>query len=303
MSSPVFISYRRSESQYATGRLFDRLAPRFLAPAEVFMDLEAIAPGADFVAALQQQLRDCRVCLVMIGPRWLDERDAGGQRRLDNPADFVRLEVAAALANPRIVVIPVLLDDARMPAEVDLPEPLKPLATRNAEHIVSNRFLQDSDALAAKVLHALGRSPDPELDLIKLFFSFKGTIARKRFWFGFLAISLIYYGVLWGVLWSIGKFKPHNPFATAGLTLREHVMVELATVWVWWPMLALAWKRIRDLGQGWGLFAPLFGLAVIHLGFVFLGMRTESLATTLIYETLLVVIGGLRGTRFVAHDI
>jgi hypothetical protein len=190
MPSPVFISYRRADTQHVTARLFSRLAPRYLAEADIFMDVEAIGAGANYKSVLDWQLTSCKVALVMIGPQWL-ATDAEGKRRIDNPADVVRNEVAAVLARPEITVIPVLVDGARMPTAAELPDPLKPLAVRNAARLTHENFASDVDALAAKILKPLDRSVDPELDILKLLFSFKGTIGRKPFWIGLGAILAI----------------------------------------------------------------------------------------------------------------
>ncbi len=300
MSSPVFISYRRQDSQHATGRLFQHLAPRYLAEAEIFMDVEAIAAGADFEAALDRQLQGCKVCLVMIGPEWL-KPSADGRRRIDDPSDFVRLEVAAALARD-ITVIPVLLDQTAMPRETDLPEPLKPLAKRNAVRLTHERFEADADALAVRMLGVLGRSVDLEQDLLKLFFSFKGTVGRKQFWLGCITVFLLWLAVAAGVSsalgYSIGQFLAEPD----SLPKDVKQIQQIATVWVWWPWLALAWKRIRDLGHGWDFFTPMLLTSVLAVGLDLMGYSNESGTLALIYVLLLVVIGFLKGTRFVAHQ-
>jgi hypothetical protein len=95
MSAAVFISYRREESSHA-GRLADRLIDR-LGSDRVFIDVEAIEPGADFGEALVRAVAACRVLVVVIGPAWLSAVDEQGRRRIDDPDDWVRLEVGAAL--------------------------------------------------------------------------------------------------------------------------------------------------------------------------------------------------------------
>src|SRR5215469_4681140 len=126
MAGKIFINYRRDDSPGTAGRLHDRLAQTF-GRNNLFMDVDHIPAGVDFVEYLHSQVAACRVFLAVIGRNWLDAKDDDGRRRLDNPDDFVAIEIAAALSRD-IRVIPVLVDGALMPKARDLPEPLKPLA-------------------------------------------------------------------------------------------------------------------------------------------------------------------------------
>ena len=126
----VFISYRRQESSGLAGRLYDRLAARF-GDDQVFMDVDTIALGVDFAEVITQAVSTCEVLLAVIGPRWLTATDEDGRRRLDDPDDLVRLEIAAALERD-IRVIPILVEGAVMPRRQQLPEALAGLARRNA---------------------------------------------------------------------------------------------------------------------------------------------------------------------------
>jgi hypothetical protein len=96
MAAKVFISYRRADSAGYSGRVMDRL-DRELGRDLVFMDVDAIPLGTNFTKVLHEEVAKCRVLLAVIGPNWLDARDEHGNRRLDNPNDFVRIEIAAAL--------------------------------------------------------------------------------------------------------------------------------------------------------------------------------------------------------------
>ena len=111
MSGTIFINYRREDEPGFAGRLYDRLEAAFTAE-KIFMDVDSIDPGLDFVAVLDGQVAECAVFLAVIGQGWLNSRDKHGQRRLDNPADFVRIEIEAALRRGKRV-IPVLVNDAR----------------------------------------------------------------------------------------------------------------------------------------------------------------------------------------------
>ena len=133
--SAIFISYRREDSQDSARALYESLVREF-GRERLFMDVEAIGLGIDFHDAVERSLNDCGAFLVVIGPTWLDIKaadDPQGQRRLDDPKDNVRQEVATALQRGQgLPVIPVLVRGASMPAEAKLPDDLKKLAYRNA---------------------------------------------------------------------------------------------------------------------------------------------------------------------------
>ena len=127
--STIFLSYRRDDSAGFAGRLSDALEVKFGA-GTVFRDVDDIHPGEDFVAAINSQLDEVKVVLVMIGPHWL-AADANGQRRLDKADDFVRLEIQAALSSGKHV-IPLLVGGAMMPTEAELPSEIAGLARHQA---------------------------------------------------------------------------------------------------------------------------------------------------------------------------
>jgi len=129
MTGKIFINYRRGDDAGHTGRLFDRLQDVF-PPEQLFLDVDNIAPGLDFVRVLNERVADCDIVLAVIGKGWLDSRDAAGNRRLEDPDDFVRIEITSAL-NQGKRVIPVLVGEAQMPRPEDLPEALQPLTRRN----------------------------------------------------------------------------------------------------------------------------------------------------------------------------
>src|SRR6266550_727667 len=123
----IFISYRREVSQDVAGRMYDRRRDRF-GRDNVFMDVDNIPFGVDFRQHLDDAVRRCDVLLAVIGAGWLDVRyregDRQGQRRLDDPDDFVRIEIESALQRG-IRVIPVLSSGAKMPGEAELPQGMK----------------------------------------------------------------------------------------------------------------------------------------------------------------------------------
>jgi hypothetical protein len=129
-ANAIFISYRRSDSNDVSGRIYDRLVATFGAAA-VFKDVHSIPYGVDFPTYIRQQLGRCKVLLAVIGPTWLTvERQ--GQRRLDDPADWVRIEIQTALENEGITVIPVLVGEGDRLSEANLPDGLGPLAKLNS---------------------------------------------------------------------------------------------------------------------------------------------------------------------------
>jgi WD40 repeat protein len=148
-SGGVFISYRRQETSGLTGRLYDRLAAH-LGEDQVFMDVNAIALGVDFAEVVSKAVSTCQVQLVVIGPQWLTATDLDGRRRLDDPDDIVRLEIAAALERD-IRVIPILVEGTKMPSSRELPDSLASLARRNALVLRHDSFRTDADRLLAAI--------------------------------------------------------------------------------------------------------------------------------------------------------
>src|SRR6516162_8455623 len=146
MSGKIFINYRRDDASHLAGRLYDRLAAHF-PKNQIFIDVDNLDPGVNFVEAIEQSVGSCDVLIAVIGKRWLTS-EAEGSRRLDNPDDFVRLEIATALKR-NIRVIPVLVDDASMPRASELPDDLKSLVRRNAVEVSHTRFSADSERLIA----------------------------------------------------------------------------------------------------------------------------------------------------------
>lgn len=138
----IFINYRREDASGYAGRLHEWLShPDRFGPDRVFRDVSAIRPGSDFVKVIEEEVAGCKAVLVVIGQEWLT-CSAAGRRRLDDPEDFVRLEIAAALSRGALV-IPVLVEGAEMPREQDLPDVLKPLAQRQALELSDERWEYD----------------------------------------------------------------------------------------------------------------------------------------------------------------
>lgn len=142
----IFLSYRRQDSQSATGRLADALEVRF-GPARVFRDHESIVAGEDFAAAIHRAIDASTVVLVVIGPHWVTAVDADGRRRLDDPGDFVRLEIEAALA-AGVPILPVLVEGAVMPSAQAVPTSLGAFTRCQAMDLSDTRWRYDAQRLA-----------------------------------------------------------------------------------------------------------------------------------------------------------
>jgi len=156
--SNIIISYRRIDSQAIAGRIFDRLVARYGA-SSVFMDIDAIPIGVDYREHLEGALNRCDAVIVVVGPQWLRPQ-AGGEPRLFNEADPVRSEVETAILKKKIV-IPVLVDHAKMPAEENLPAELKSFAYLNALEIDAGRdFETHVNRLIASLDRFVGKAHD-----------------------------------------------------------------------------------------------------------------------------------------------
>lgn len=157
----IFISYRRDDSKYQARMIYHAFC-QVVAHDNVFMDIDSIPPGTNFRNILKKWVDDCDVLLALIGPGWIDASDSRtNQRRLDNPNDFVRIEIGEALARD-IPVVPVLLDGTPMPQIDHLPEDLKELVDRQAELVEYRTFDSDVERLINKL--GLGDKAKAPLD-------------------------------------------------------------------------------------------------------------------------------------------
>jgi TIR domain len=155
----VFISYRREDTAPAAGRVYDRLC-RLLPKADVFFDVSTIGGGEIFDRRMLSEIERSDAVLVVIGRKWLQPApgggdSGGGDARLFAPDDYVRAELRAALARP-ILVLPVLVDGARMPRADELPEDVRAITTRNALPLRHESFDDDTENIVATVLGGAG---------------------------------------------------------------------------------------------------------------------------------------------------
>lgn len=218
MPASVFLSYRRGAADGTTGRIYDAVCAR-LGNEHVFQDIDSIRPGDDFVEVLTRTLASCRVVLVIMGPGWATTTDSRSRRRLDDPHDFVRLEVESAIRS-RTPIIPVLIDGAAMPRPEDLPPSLVTLARRHAVEISHTRFKYDVGKLISAVERHLPSErpagPGPTVDVEEL--ALRAGLTTKQ------AVSWDIPADardVWAVLTDLGKYvelvpscvnvRPHHP--------------------------------------------------------------------------------------------
>jgi TIR domain len=145
----VFISYRRESGAGEARALFNDLVAQ-LGHNSVFMDVDSIALGRDFRGVLQEILARCDLMLVLIDRNWTNARDERGRARLENPSDFVRLEIETALRR-NIIVTPVLVQGAQMPASEQLPPEIADLAYRNGFELSHGRWESDVQEMVRRL--------------------------------------------------------------------------------------------------------------------------------------------------------
>jgi hypothetical protein len=150
----IFISYRRTEASFAASQLREKLAEKFGAD-NLFIDVDSGFAGRDFGIYVRSTLRECDVFLALIGPQWLEARDDAGRPRLEQENDWVRLEIVAALERD-IPVIPLLLEETKMPDAGKLPLDLQPLVRRHALRLRSGPdFAHDVSTLGRAIERTL----------------------------------------------------------------------------------------------------------------------------------------------------
>lgn len=175
----VFISYRRADSE-GQARALSLELEKLLGRESLFMDVDGIALGHDFRQIIHERLQHCDVMLALIGPRWLDAADAKGNRLLDNPRDFVRQELAAALKR-NIRVIPVLLQGTPIPSPEQLPEDIRDLSYRNGFDIEHSTWESDVREMVKRLgLDRKTATPGASAEEVGTTSRTQGTRAIKR---------------------------------------------------------------------------------------------------------------------------
>ena len=206
----VFISYRRDDTAGEARALYQDLVA-VLGQDAVFMDVDSIALGRDFREALHERLESCDVMLALIGSEWLDSRGEPGKRRLDEPGDFVRQEIAAALKR-NIPVTPVLLQGARMPTTGELPEDLESLAYRNGFELRHGRWESDVKEMMSRLGLAADQGPAPQ----PVAQAVPGS--KKRSWMAMGGVLVL--AAVFGGLW-VYQSGPQDPRAPVEVPVTE----------------------------------------------------------------------------------
>lgn len=248
--APVFIGYRRDDTGHAAGRLRDSLAAL---GHDVWFDLDQIRIGVPYRAKITGALRECEVALILIGPQWATVTGRNGDRRIDDPDDDVRIEVELALARPDITLVPVLVDQARMPRREDLPDDLRQICELNGAALQ-----RDTWSYCVKDLHE--------------------TIERsaRRGWraWGEALLVAAAAAVPAALLISIPALstnpKTHtisDTHKTINLVAQRAIlwgMIMAATLaWVAWRRPGHRWVRALRAGALWGAFFGALG-AIVH---------------------------------------
>jgi hypothetical protein len=162
MSGQIFISYRRDDAPHAAARIFAYLEKHF-PDCRLFMDIDNLGAGENFVQTIKESVNSCDVLIAVIGSKWVNAIDKQGNRRIDNPQDWVRLEVAAALKRG-IRVIPVLVDEALLLRETELPSDLQLLAQLHAVPVSYGRFSADLEPVASAIKRVFEKAGAERLD-------------------------------------------------------------------------------------------------------------------------------------------
>lgn len=168
MRDKIFISYRRADTAAVAGRIYDRLNALF--PGEVFLDVQDIDPGLDFIERIEHTIGSSSVLVLLIGKNWLNISDGG--TKLGDERDVLTTEIQSALRN-RVAIIPVLIDGAPMPNENVLPTILKELARINAVDIRHTDFDHGISNLSEPIYRFLGRRPPALLERLLMAMSEK----------------------------------------------------------------------------------------------------------------------------------
>jgi hypothetical protein len=164
----LFISYRRSDSLTATGRIYDRLVEAF-GEENIFKDVDALMIGVDFRSVINREIGSSDALLAIIGKHWLNATDETGKRRLDNPNDFVRLEIEFALRRRAMLIVPVLIGGAQMPSADELPPSMHDFAFRHAAQVREDPdFRADMSRLTEQIIKYINQNtPTSQVSVIR----------------------------------------------------------------------------------------------------------------------------------------
>jgi hypothetical protein len=254
----IFISYRRDDSAGQTGRLRDILIEE-LGDDCLFLDVDNIPLGANFVEELKREVASCAMLFVIIGSQWLSLPDRTGRRRIDNPDDYVRVEVATALQK-NIPVVPILLDGTEIPAAEALPVGIKELAFRNGIEISHPTFRADVERLVHRLKPQVGNKRRLSTFEV-LLFSFCNWLL-----FGALAVALVAISFV-----PVATLPAYSPSAVRWILVSVSVGITLFIAFISPPVVAIRLRRAKTWSwpKAWmaiGASAALFGMVGGVLG-------------------------------------
>jgi hypothetical protein len=223
----IFISYRRDDSSGHVGRLYDALSAHF-GRRRLFFDIDHIAPGQDFVRVLEDSLNRSSVMIVVMGKRWGGTGKIGA-RRIDDPGDFVRLEVASGLKRPELKMIPALISGAKMLGPGALPEELKDLSRRNAIELSDTRWREDVERLIASLEKDMAEAAPRHAaaaDLVRKAREITHAPALSGGWmrWGMIAAAVLVVGFGARALFGRSPAKPKDP-PTATIATKSAGMI------------------------------------------------------------------------------
>ncbi len=190
--STIFISYRRSSDPHITGRLYDQLARHFDVE-DIFRDRESIQPADNWETQIRNSLKSAKVCLVVIGPEWLDAKNSENNQRLFEDNDWVRFEIESALTTDDIEIIPVLVKGAMLPDNDSLPLGLTKLLGFQAKRLSEDNWLADCQQLIKQIQDCTGL-----------------TKCRQRMTIALIILSI---GAVYGVLGAVIDLNSNEDIA------------------------------------------------------------------------------------------
>jgi hypothetical protein len=196
----IFISYRKKDTEFISGRLYDTLITHF-AEDQVFMDYEDLEGGVDFEEAIEKMLESCDIMLAVIGPNWVGA-NADGSPRIMNEGDWVRLELSTALRRG-VRVIPVLVEGATVPHENSLPPDLHNLRKKQTVELNNRNWKTDTEKLIRLLEKLVGSPPKVTQEAPVVIPKQRSIWSKKRTW-AFGVVGLI---VLWVLIGALGGGK------------------------------------------------------------------------------------------------
>jgi hypothetical protein len=199
----IFISYRVSDTAGETGRLVDTLK-QYFDDERIFIDIEKIDPGVDFTVAISRSLEACDVLLAIIGPNWQGLNTTTNKSRIQNPDDWVRIEIRTALQR-NIPVVPILVDGGSLPSEEQLPDDLKPLVRRQAFEISNKRWKYDTEQLVRFLIKSVGIPPKRQGETKKSWWG------QNYLWVLIVGVALIIISAIASNISDSESEQPINP--------------------------------------------------------------------------------------------